>query len=66
MAVFGEVILFLLGLFIFVVGIILSLAASTFSGNKRELSWMLIPACVGACIMYAAIHYGPIVLSIGG
>lgn len=65
MAIIGEIVVFLLGLAIIFVGVFASLVSSAFSGNK-ELVFIPIPVCIGGYLIYLAIHYGPITISIGG
>lgn len=65
MAVFGEVVLFLLGLYILVYGALACFWAAGMSGDNKNLFALVIPICVGGGLIYLAIHYGPIVISIG-
>ncbi|BBK09408.1 hypothetical protein [Klebsiella phage 05F01] len=63
MAVFGELVAILIGLFIMLGGLISVYGMVMFSGASK---WNLaIPIFSGSLIIWAAIHYGPIVISVG-
>lgn len=63
MAVFGELVAILIGVFILLGGLISVYGMVMFTGASK---WSLaIPIFIGSLIIWAAVHYGPIVISIG-
>lgn len=63
MAVFGELVAILIGLFILLGGLISVYGMVIFSGVSKWYSF--VPIFIGSLIIWVAIHYGPILISIG-
>lgn len=63
MAVFGELVAILIGLFILLGGLISLYGMVMFAGASK--GYLFVPVFIGSLIIWVAIHYGPIVISIG-
>lgn len=62
MAVFGEIVLILVGLWMMLGSIVTGFAYSAFSG---KFAWFfLLPFAIGTVIVYTAIKYGPITVGV--
>jgi len=63
MAVFGEIIIVLAGLFIF----LWSAFVAYFVSKLQQVGYFfLLPMILGAVLMWVGIHYGPITVGVGG
>ncbi len=63
MAVFGEIILVLVGLVIF----LWSAFVAYFVSKLQQVGYFfLLPMLLGIVLMWISIHYGPITVGVGG
>ncbi len=63
MAVFGEIILVLVGLVIF----LWSAFVAYFVSKLQQVGYFfLLPMLLGIVLMWIGIHYGPITVGVGG
>lgn len=62
MALFGELVLIALGLIILIGGSMSAYAAAAFSGKGG--GWILVPITIGSAILWFAIHYGPLTVTV--
>lgn len=63
MALFGEIVTIVIGLF-FIIGVGMLLPIMAAFGQSYEKWLLLIPLCLGVFILWAGIHYGPLVMSV--